>query len=90
MKVVLVDSEVFDELKKRIAYLSEKVAAMSKRNRPKSLSDWLDSSEVCVALNISKKTLQRLRETDNIAYSRFNKKFYYKSEDVQALIKKNR
>jgi len=88
MKVILIDSDVFEELKRRILDLSEKVLILTKKNRPEGLSNWLDSADVCLALNISKKTLQRLRETGHIAYTRFNKKIYYKPEDIESLIKK--
>lgn len=53
----------------------------------KKVSKWLDSSEVCQLLNISKRTLQTYRENGTLPYARINHKMFYKSSDIEQLFK---
>jgi hypothetical protein len=50
---------------------------------------WIDGQDVILALNISKRTLQSLRDKGILPYSRINGKFYYKVSDLEALLENN-
>lgn len=50
---------------------------------------WIDGQDVMQALHISKRTLQSLRDSRVLPYSRINGKFYYKVEDIEALLESN-
>lgn len=50
---------------------------------------WVDGQEVLQMLHISSRTLQRLRDCDQLPFSRINGKFYYKVSDVEAILEKN-
>lgn len=50
---------------------------------------WIDGQDVMQALHISKRTLQYLRDSGVLPYSRINNKFYYKVADVEALLENN-
>lgn len=50
---------------------------------------WVDGQEVMQLLHISKRTLQSLRDTKALPYSRIKGKFYYKVEDVLAILETN-
>jgi hypothetical protein len=47
---------------------------------------WLDNQEVCLMMNITKRTLQTYKDKGLLPYSRLNRKNYYKLSDVQALL----
>lgn len=47
---------------------------------------WIDGQDVMQALHISKRTLQTFRDSGILHYSRINGKFYYKVEDIEALL----
>lgn len=47
---------------------------------------WLDNQEVCLMMNITKRTLQTYKDKGLLPYSKLNRKNYYKLSDVQALI----
>jgi hypothetical protein len=47
---------------------------------------WLDNQEVCLMMNITKRTLQIYKDKGLLPYSRLNRKNYYKRSDVQALL----
>lgn len=50
---------------------------------------WIDGQDVILALNISKRTLQSLRDKGILPYSRINGKFYYKVSDLEVLLENN-
>ena len=52
----------------------------------KRLGDWVDSQYVLNTLQISERTLQTFRENGKLAYSKIDGKFFYKPEDVQAIL----
>lgn len=47
---------------------------------------WLDNQEVCLIMNITKRTLQTYKDKGLLPYSKLNRKNYYKLSDVQALL----
>ncbi|MCK4500795.1 helix-turn-helix domain-containing protein [Candidatus Babeliales bacterium] len=74
--------ELEERLAKRISDLiSEKLS-----NRQK----WLRSSDVRKMLSISPGTLQNLRINRQISYSRVGGTLYYRFDDVEELLTKNR
>lgn len=50
---------------------------------------WIDGQDVMLSLHISKRTLQSLRDTGLLPYSRIQGKFYYKKSDIENLLVKN-
>lgn len=50
---------------------------------------WVDGQEVMQTLHISKRTLQSLRDSGMLPFSRINGKFYYKVSDLQNLLNSN-
>ena len=49
----------------------------------KGLKKWLDNQDVCLILNISKRTLQAYRDNGTLPYSQVNHKIYYKPTDIE-------
>ena len=47
---------------------------------------WLDNQEVCLMIDITKRTLQTYKDKGLLPYSKLNRKNYYKRSDVQALL----
>ena len=50
---------------------------------------WIDGQDVLMALNISQRTLQSLRDNGTLRFSRINGKFYYKISDLEVLLENN-
>lgn len=63
--------------------------AMKQTRADKFKESWIDGQDVMLALNISKRTLQSLRDSELLPYSRINGKFYYKVSDLEALLENN-
>jgi DNA-binding transcriptional MerR regulator len=50
------------------------------------LKKWLDNQDVCLILNISKRTLQTYRDNGTLPYSQVNHKIYYKPNDIEKVM----
>lgn len=50
---------------------------------------WIDGQDVMQTLHISQRTLQSLRDSGVLPYSRINGKFYYKVSDLEKLLEEN-
>ena len=61
-----------------------------KRTRTETpIQSWIDGRQVMEMLNISKRTLQSLRSSGVLPYSRLNGKYYYKVTDLNQILNRN-
>ena len=87
MEVIAIQKSAFDGMKNELKDLLE----MTKDATEKYVSifnkeKWLDNQEVCLMMNITKRTLQTYKDKGLLPYSKLNRKNYYKRSDVQALL----
>ncbi len=86
MEVITIEKRCFEELLQLTKILTERVASLNEKFRDKSMDEWLDGQEVCLALNISQRTLQTLRDKRIIGYTQINRKFFYRPKEVLQLL----
>jgi hypothetical protein len=72
-----------------IKEVKAQLLSIKKTRAEKFNESWIDGQDVLLALNISKRTLQSLRDTGILPYSRINGKFYYKVADLEKLLESN-
>ena len=88
MDVITMEATAYKELIRKIEKIADYV--FKKESKPNEEEEiWLDNQEVCLILKIAPRTLQNLRDTDQISYSQIGKKIYYKKEDIQKFIEKH-
>ena len=51
--------------------------------------EWIDNQDVMQLLHISPRTLQTLRTNGTLPFSRIGNKLYYRTEDIQRILKDN-
>jgi hypothetical protein len=85
MEIISIHTEVLDSLIKDLKDLTGEVEQI-RWNEDYTLQVWLDNQDVCVILNVSKRTLQNYRDAGKLADSRIDRKIYYKPEDVKMFI----
>ena len=85
MEIINIEARTFEVMTEKFRQFSIKVNNIC-RSQDKSLAKWLDNQDVCMILNISKRTLQTYRDNDTIPYSQINHKMYYKPEDVEQML----
>lgn len=77
------------QLLKLINEVKELITSRSKDQNYLLGQLWLDNQDVSMALHLSKRTLQTLRDNGTLPYSHINGKIYYKSSDILALLESN-
>ncbi len=86
MKQVL---EILRELLQDFQVLKAFILAHQKSQIELLQDGWVDSPAVMKSLRISSRTLQTLRDSRMLPFSRINGKFYYKVEDLMAMLNAN-
>lgn len=86
MKIINIEESIFEKMIERFNSFAQKVDAICSRNSDKSMAKWLDNQDVCMILNISKRSLQTYRDNGTIPYSQIGHKIYYKPEDIECII----
>ena len=86
MKIINIEARTFETMTERFRQFVQRVNSLC-RPQSKELKKWLDNQEVCLILNISKRTLQNYRDNGTLPYSQINHKMYYKPEDVEQVLK---
>lgn len=93
MEVITFESKAYTDLAEKIDRIAQYV--VKKETIPPHQTDmqdaidngWLDSDEVSEMLDISTRTLQRLRAKNQISYSLLGGKCYYKASDIETALK---
>ncbi|MGM8362257.1 helix-turn-helix domain-containing protein [Flavobacterium sp. ARAG 55.4] len=87
MEVLAVQKSVLDGMKNELKALLEMTENATKKYTPIFKEEkWLDNQEVCLMMNITKRTLQTYKSKGLLPYSKLNRKNYYKRSDVQTLL----
>lgn len=86
MEIINIEVRTFEAMMERFESFVRKVDKLIDRNKSKELDGWLDNQDACFILNVNPNTLQYLRDKRKLAYTKFNRKMYYKPEDVERFI----
>lgn len=88
MEVITLDSEVFKKIMNKLNTICEFIQMHQAREGKVENEDdiWVDSVEVCNFLNVSKRTLQRLRVSGEVTYSTIRGQNFYKVGEIKRLL----
>lgn len=87
MEVIAIQKTTLNGMKNELRELLEMTENAVRKYTPIFKEEkWLDNQEVCLMMNITKRTLQTYKDKGLLPYSRLNRKNYYKRSDVQALL----
>jgi hypothetical protein len=89
MEVITIETQAFKDLVSKINSIAKFVAAVQAKADEEPPEGWVDSYEVCTFLKVSAKTLQRLRASGNVSFSRIRGKNFYKISEIQRLLENN-
>lgn len=73
----------------RLDRQDKKLDKMSQRRNMLDGELLLDNQDLCMLLNVSKRTLQRYRSSGELPFQTVYQKTYYKESDVHTFIRKN-
>ena len=87
MEVIAIQKSALAGMQNELRELLEMTENAIRRYTPIFKEEkWLDNQEVCLMMNITKRTLQTYKDKGLLPYSKLNRKNYYKRSDVQALL----
>ncbi|MDM1039032.1 helix-turn-helix domain-containing protein [Myroides odoratimimus] len=87
MEVIAIQKSALDEMKNELRELLDMTESATRKYVPIFKEEkWLDNQEVCLMMNITKRTLQTYKDKGLLPYSKLNRKNYYKLSDVQTLL----
>ena len=89
MEVITIESEAFKKMTANIDTIAKFVTALQNKSEEESVDGWVDDNEVCAFLNISSKTLYRLRTANAISYSQIRGRNFYKISEIQRMLNEN-
>lgn len=90
MEVITIDSKAYKELIEKINSIARFVATQEQPNTENPDEMWVDAYEVRTFLNISERTLQRLRSEKILTYSIIKGKSYYTIAELKRMLKERR
>ena len=83
MSFNLIDEQKLNKIFEEISSLKEELKDQKVKNTKKLSETWLDNQEVMDILKASIRTLQNLRDTKALPFSKVGGKIYYKASDVE-------
>jgi len=86
MEVITMESEVFQAIRDELLEIKKKVDDFKKKSETPLSEKWLNSTEVCQLLHISKRTLQNLRDRKVLKFSKIGAKAYYRVSDIDQML----
>lgn len=90
MEVIAIQKSAFKSLTKELNDMLQLTQEVSQAYSPIFKEEkWLDNQEVCLMLNITKRSLQTYKDKGLLPYSKLNRKNYFKLSDVRALLELN-
>ena len=82
-------AEMLQSLKLQVAAINAKLVTSPSTAIDQFANSWLDGQDVMQVLHISKRTLQNLRDSKTLPFSRVNGKFFYKLSDIESILESN-
>jgi len=85
----LIDEQKLNRIFDEIDSLRRELKTEKSKTSKKLSETWLDNQEVMELLKISLRTLQNLRDSKSLPFSKIGGKIYYKASDVEKILNEN-
>ena len=84
MEMIIIEKQAFDELSCRVDQLQTKLNSLYKSSGV-APQQWVDNQYACFRLSASKQTLQSLRDSGILPFTKIGAKIFYKPNDIEKL-----
>jgi hypothetical protein len=85
MEMIIIEKQIIDELFYKLDFLQAKVNNLY-QNSGIAPQKWVCNQEACFKLNASKRTMQNLRDSGILPFTKMEGKVFYKPEDIEKLM----
>lgn len=89
MSFNLIDEQQLRRIFEEIGALREELKIEKGKHNRKLSEVWLDNQDVMKLLKVSPRTLQSMRDSLTLPYSKVGAKIYYKVSDVERMLEDN-
>lgn len=86
MEVITIEKKTYEAMMERFRILATKVDALCRECDEKRMSRWLDNQEVCMMLQVSKRTLQRYQDLGTLPFHIIYHKTWYLESEITAFM----
>lgn len=86
MDVILVKEKAMESVTEHFGWLAKKVEELCGLFDGERVREYLDNQDVCVRLNVSKRTLQYYRDSGKISFTCIGNKVYYRTADIERFL----
>lgn len=88
MEIITIESETFQKLIDKLDQVHQELVKL--QDPKKELSkEWIDTYDVCHALNISRRTLTKYLSQGRLPYAKVDGKNFFKLKDVEQFLLDN-
>lgn len=87
MEIIMIERKAFEQLLQEMQLLTARVETLARKCEDRKRRKWIDGDEVCELLRLSPRSLQELRSKHRIGYAQIGRKFYYRSEEVELVLR---
>lgn len=88
MEVITIESNVLQKIQERLDTICAFISSIEHSDENDD-EQWVDSHDVCQYLKICDRTLQRLRASGKIVYTRIGGKYYYQISQIRKMLKEH-
>lgn len=85
MEVITIEAKAYKEIVGKL----DEIARYVKKHSESQHECWIDNHDVCKYLNVSTRTLQRLRSQKLISFSIIRGKTYYQLSEIERMLNEN-
>jgi len=85
MEMFIIEKQALDELTGRLETLKTKVDSLYAKSGVAPVT-WLDNQQACIRLSASKRTLQNLRDSGILPFTKIGAKVFYKPGDIENML----
>ena len=85
MEMLIIEKQALDELTGRIEMLKAKVDSLY-ADSGIAPQKWVDNQQACLRLSASKRTLQTLRDSGILPFTKIGAKVFYKPDDIERML----
>ena len=84
-ELIIIEKQALDELICKIDYLKSKVDNLYVQSGI-APQKWIDNRQACQRLSVSIRTLQTLRDSRILPFTKIGGKVFYKPEDIEKML----
>lgn len=89
MEIIAIERKAFEQLLQEMQLLTARVETLVRKCEDRKRRKWIDGDEVCELLRLSPRSLQELRSKHRIGYVQIGRKFYYRPEEVELVLRQS-